>query len=163
MVIKMRNKKLIITIIILVILLTTFILTYTYSRYIHSTQIIINDNTGTIKLDMLLDTNDSYIENNVAYFRLKVFNTENGITTDTNINYTVNITNIDNSNGIYYLIDDEGNTSTPDGTYLDSIQTQTYTFGTQNEYKEFKVFVKSNDGKESNIKFNINIDAIQKE
>ena len=57
----MRNKKLIITIIILAILLTTFILTYTYSRYIHSTQININDSTGTIKLDMLLDTNDSYI------------------------------------------------------------------------------------------------------
>lgn len=159
----MRNKKIIITTLILIFLLATFIITYTYSRYIQSAEMHITSTTGTIKLDVSLDTNDSYIENNVAYFRLKVFNTENSKTTDTKINYVINITNIDNSNGIYYLIDDEGNTSTEDGSYLESIRTKTYTFGTGVESKEFKVFVKSNDGKESNVKFNINVDAVQKE
>lgn len=159
----MRKKTIIITTIILVFLLTTLIITYTYSRYIHSAEVNIISNTGTIKLDVDLDTNDSYIENNVAYFRLKVFNTENGKTTNVKINYVINITNIDNSNGMFYLIDDEGNASTEDETYLETIRTKIYTFGTAEESKEFKVFVKSNDGKESNVKFNINVDAVQRE
>lgn len=159
----MKKSKITLFTIILIILSGTFILTISDSRYMHETYAEVTGTSGSMKLDITLDTNETYIENNISYFRVKVSNTKDGKTSDTDIDYVLNINNIDNSNGIYYLIDDDGITSTNDGTYLESITTKTYSFNKNSDTKEFKVFVKSNDGKESTIKFNVNVEAIQKQ
>ncbi len=119
--------------------------------------------TGDMLANVEVDTNSSYIENNVVYFLIYVTNTEDSVVSGTDLDYSVTVSNQSGSNGIYYLIDEEGNTSSEDGTYTESVTTKTYSF--DNEAKStrtFKVFVKTPDGLESNVKFNVKLNAEQK-
>lgn len=158
-----RSKKRMIYSIVLMIISGIFICHLSYARYHQTADISAGTITGDIICDVTLDTSETYIENNVAYFRIKVSNKKDNILTSTNVDYKLTITNVDNSNGIYYLIDDDGNTSSENESYSSSIITKTYSFDTTEQMKEFKVYVKSDDGKEANIKFNVNIEAVQKQ
>lgn len=117
--------------------------------------------TGKIICDVTIDTNPNYIENNIAYFRVKVTNTKNGKTNPTPIKYQLTLQNEEGSNGIFYYIDSEGNTSSETGEYLSTITSQEYTFGTSEETREFKVYVKVPSGLKENVNFKIDINSEQ--
>lgn len=117
--------------------------------------------TGEIICDVTIDTNPNYIENNIAYFRVKVTNTKDGKTNPTPIKYQLTLQNEEGSNGIFYYIDSEGNTSSETGEYLSTITSQEYTFGPSEETREFKVYVKVPSGLKENINFKIDINSEQ--
>lgn len=117
--------------------------------------------TGEIIYDVTIDTNPNYIENNIAYFRVKITNTKDGKTNPTPIKYQLTLQNEEGSNGIFYYIDSEGNTSSETGEYLSTITSQEYTFGTSEETREFKVYVKVPSGLKENVNFKININSEQ--
>lgn len=117
--------------------------------------------TGEIIYDVTIDTNPNYIENNIAYFRVKITNTKNGKTNPTPIKYQLTLQNEEGSNGIFYYIDSEGNTSSESGEYLNKLTSQEYTFGTNKETREFKVYVKVPSGVKKVVNFKINIETKQ--
>ena len=117
--------------------------------------------TGEIIYDVTIDTNPNYIENNIAYFRVKITNTKDGKTNPTPIKYQLTLQNEEGSNGIFYYIDSEGNTSSESGEYLNKITSQEYTFGTTKETREFKVYVKVPSGVKKVVNFKIDIETKQ--
>ena len=117
--------------------------------------------TGEIICDVTIDTNPNYIENNIAYFRVKVTNTKDGKMNPTPIKYQLTLQNKEGSNGIFYYIDSEGNTSSETGEYLSTITSQEYTFGTSEETREFKVYVKVPSGLKETVDFKIDVESEQ--
>ena len=147
---------------LLILFICTLIIKKSYSYFISNDQSekqIIN--TGSLIYDIQIDTNPNYIENNIAYFRVKVTNTKDGKTNPAPIKYQLTLQNKEGSNGIFYYIDSEGNTSSESGEYLNTITSQEYTFGTTKETREFKVYVKVPSGLKEIVNFKIDIETKQ--
>lgn len=156
----MKKQK--ILILIITIPLFFLILKESYAYFSATNQSISQlMTTGEIIYDVTINTNPNYIENNIAYFRVKVTNTKDGKTNPTPIKYQLTLQNEEGSNGIFYYIDSEGNTSSETGEYLSTITSQEYTFGTSEETREFKVYVKVPSGLKENVNFKININSEQ--
>ncbi|HIT22370.1 MAG TPA: hypothetical protein IAB56_05340 [Candidatus Scybalousia intestinigallinarum] len=144
------------------ILLIVVIFKESYAYFTATSQSIAQQvATGEIICDVTIDTNPNYIENNIAYFRVKVTNTKGGKTNPTPIKYQLTLQNEEGSNGIFYYIDSEGNTSSETGEYLSTITSQEYTFGTSEETREFKVYVKVPSGLKETVDFKIDINSEQ--
>lgn len=155
-------KKPKILILIFSILLFFLILKESYAYFGATNQSISQlMTTGEIIYDVIVDTNPNYIENNIAYFRVKVTNTKQEKTTTIPFKYKLTLQNEENSNGIFYYIDSEGNTSSESGEYLNTITSQEYTFDTNEETREFKVYVKVPSGLKENVDFKIGIESKQ--
>jgi hypothetical protein len=155
-------KKLKILILIITIPLFFLILKESYAYFGATNQSISQlMTTGEIIYDVIVDTNPNYIENNIAYFRVKVTNTKQEKTTTIPFKYKLTLQNEENSNGIFYYIDSEGNTSSESGEYLNTITSQEYTFDTNEETREFKVYVKVPSGLKENVDFKIGIESKQ--
>ncbi len=155
-------KKPKILILIITILLFFLILKESYAYFNATNQSLSQQvSTGQFIYDVTIDTNPNYIENNIAYFRVKVTNTKDGKTSPAPIKYQLTFQNEKGSNGIFYYIDSEGNTSSESGEYLNTITSQEYTFGTTKETREFKVYVKVPSGLKENVNFKIDIEAKQ--
>lgn len=156
----MKKQKFLVSII--TILLFFLILKESYAYFGVTKQSVSQSiTTGEIICDVIIDTNPNYIENNLAYFRVTVTNTKNGKTNPAPIKYQLTLQNDERSNGIFYYIDSEGNTSSESGEYLNTITSQEYTFGTTKETREFKVYVKVPSGLKENVNFKIDIEAKQ--
>ena len=155
-------KKLKFLILIITIPLFFLILKESYA-YFNATNQSISQlmATGEIIYDVIVDTNPNYIENNITYFRVKVTNTKQEKTTTIPFKYKLTLQNEENSIGIFYYIDSEGNTSSESGEYLNTITSQEYTFGTAKETREFKVYVKVPSGLKENVNFKIDINSKQ--
>ncbi len=149
---------------LLILFICTLIIKKSYSYFVSNDQSekqIIN--TGTLIYDVQIDTNPNYIENNIAYFRVKVTNTKDGKTNPVPLKYQLTLQNKEGSNGIFYYIDSEGNTSSETGEYLSTITSQEYTFGTSEETREFKVYVKVPSGLKETVDFKIDVESEQLE
>ena len=145
-----------------ILFICTLIIKESYSYFVSNDQSVNQIiNTGSLIYDIQIDTNPNYIENNIAYFRVKVTNTKNGKTNPTPIKYQLTLQNEEGSNGIFYYIDSEGNTSSETGEYSSTITSQEYTFGTSEETREFKVYVKVPSGLKENVNFKIDINSEQ--
>ncbi len=145
-----------------ILFICTLIIKKSYGYFISSDQSINQSiKIGSLIYDIQIDTNPNYIENNIAYFRVKVTNTKDGKTNPTPLKYQLILQNEEGSNGIFYYIDSEGNTSSESGEYLSIITSQEYTFGTSEETREFKVYVKVPSGLKENVNFKIDINSEQ--
>lgn len=151
---------------VFIICLTFILLKTSYSRYITDMNVSITSNTGEMICDIEVDTNSNYIESNIPYFIIKVHNykTVDGekILTSTDIDYKITITNLNNSNGLFY-IDYTGNSIGTSEEYASSVMTDTLSFGRTEETKQIRVFVKASTGLKEKVDFNVNLDAIQKQ
>ncbi len=152
----MKKQKFLVSII--TILLFFLILKESYAYFGVTKQSVSQSiTTGKIIYDVIIDTNPNYIENNLAYFRVTVTNTKNGKTNPAPIKYQLTLQNDERSNGIFYYIDSEGNTSSETGEYLNTITSQEYIFSTKEESRVFKVYVKVPSGLKETVNFKINI------
>ena len=152
----MKKQKFLVSII--TILLFFLILKESYAYFGVTKQSVSQSiTTGEIICDVIIDTNPNYIENNLAYFRVTVTNTKNGKTNPAPIKYQLTLQNDERSNGIFYYIDSEGNTSSETGEYLNTITSQEYIFSTKEESRVFKVYVKVPSGLKETVNFKINI------
>ena len=152
----MKKQKFLVSII--TILLFFLILKESYAYFGVTKQSVSQSiTTGKIIYDVIIDTNPNYIENNLAYFRVAVTNTKNGKTNPAPIKYQLTLQNDERSNGIFYYIDSEGNTSSETGEYLNTITSQEYIFSTKEESRVFKVYVKVPSGLKETVNFKINI------
>lgn len=152
----MKKQKFLVSII--TILLFFLILKESYAYFGVTKQSVSQSITsGKIICDVIIDTNPNYIENNLAYFRVTVTNTKNGKTNPAPIKYQLTLQNDERSNGIFYYIDSEGNTSSETGEYLNTITSQEYIFSTKEESRVFKVYVKVPSGLKETVNFKINI------
>lgn len=134
------------------------------ARYNESIQLSgLVSTTGDMLASVEVDISPSYIENNVVYFYITITNTENGDVSKTDVDYSVTVSNQAGSLGIFYLIDEDGNTSSEDDSYADVVTSKTYSFSNEAEEKrKLKVFVKTTDGLGKNVKFNVKLNAEQK-
>lgn len=133
----------------------------TYSRYRSDVDVAVQSTTGEMVCTLTVDTDETYIRNNTAYFKIRVKNYKEDVITATNVSYHLTITNEDGSNGTYYYIDSEGNTSSPTGDYTSSITSQEFKFGTAAEEREFTVYVKVPSNLREQVNFKVDLDAIQ--
>ncbi len=145
------------------VLSTFLVLKVSYARYVSQVNVDVTSTTGDMLCNVSVDTSDSYIENNMAYFRIVVSNSDaDGNITATDVDYVLTISNQAGSNGLFYYIDSNGEVSSEDGTYVEQIVTDTYSFGKTAEQMIFKVYVKVESSYQETVNFNVNLDAVQK-
>lgn len=157
---RIKRKKLILLVVLLFLII---LLGDSYSKYFSSVKVNVSSTTGEMICNIKVDTSDTYIENNLAYFRVKVSNNDSGKVTATDVDYKLIISNEAGSNGIFYYIDSLGNTSSDSEEYVESLTTPTYSFGKEAETMEFKVFVKVPSGLKETVNFIVDLEAVQKE
>ena len=117
--------------------------------------------TGEVICKVTVDSNPNYVENNIAYFRIKVTNTKDNAVTGVPVKYQLTIQNEKGSNGLFYYIDSEGNTSSSTGEYLSSITSLEYAFDTSEATREFKVYVKVPSGLKETVNAKVYLEAVQ--
>lgn len=145
-----------------ILFLIVFILKESYAYFTSSSQSVVQGMaTGEVICEVTVDSNPNYVENNIAYFRIKVTNTKDNAVTGVPVKYQLTIQNEEGSNGLFYYIDSEGNTSSSTGEYLSSITSLEYTFDTSEATREFKVYVKVPSGLKETVNAKVNLEAIQ--
>lgn len=155
-------KKLKILILIITIPLFFLILKESYAYFGATNQSISQlMTTGEVICEVTVDSNPNYVENNIAYFRIKVTNTKDGAVTGVPVKYQLTIQNEEGSNGLFYYIDSEGNTSSSTGEYLSSITSLEYAFDTSEATREFKVYVKVPSGLKETVNAKVYLEAVQ--
>lgn len=165
--IKLKNWQKISCIFIVAFLLITVtgvVVQESYSRYSTKFDVNVKTTTGEMVCNVEIDSDPSYIENNIAYFKIIVKNTkDDGTITATDVNYKITISNKDGSNGIFYYIDSDGIKSSDSEEFLPTITSMEYSFGKTSEERIFKVFVKVPTNLKETVSYNINLEAIQKQ
>lgn len=145
-----------------ILFLIVFILKESYAYFTSSSQSVVQGMaTGEVICEVTVDSNPNYIENNIAYFRIKVTNTKDNAVTGVPVKYQLTIQNEEGSNGLFYYIDSEGNTSSSTGEYLSSITSLEYTFDTSEATREFKVYVKVPSGLKETVNAKVYLEAVQ--
>ena len=151
-----------IIIVFFVLFLIVLVLKESYAYFISSSQSVVQVMaTGKVICEMTVDSNPNYVENNIPYFRIKVTNTKDGVVSSVPVRYQLTIQNEEGSNGLFYYIDSEGNTSSSTEEYLSSITSLEYTFDTSEATIDFKVYVKASSGLKETVNVKINLEAIQ--
>lgn len=151
-----------IIIVFFVLLLIVLVLKESYAYFTTSGQSVAQVMAiGDIICEVTVDSNPNYVENNIAYFRIKVTNTKDGVVSSAPVRYQLTIQNETGSNGIFYYIDSEGNTSSSTGEYLSSITSLEYTFNTSEATREFKVYVKVPSGLKETVNAKVDLNAVQ--
>lgn len=146
---------------VIVVAVTFVIMKNSYARYVANMDINVTSKTGEMICDLEVD-NNSYIENNVPYFIITIKNyNANGDITATDVEYTLNVTNEDGSNGLFYYISEDDGSSSND--YMPSLTIQNLSFNKNKTTKKFKVFVKVQSSQHETVNFNVSLDAVQKE
>ena len=110
----------------------------------------------------------SATENNMAYFVVRVTNSENNVLTKTNFDYKLKITNQDGSAG-EYCIEDENNSgqhkfgscANKDAVFLPTLTSDVYSFGTTETSAIFRVFVKATSGEKETVNYRVELEAYQ--
>lgn len=156
---KIEKKKIKIIGIISIIFLIA-IATISFALYTTDITIIYETDTGETICNISVDYDETYKTNGIPYFYITVTNyDENTNITDTDIEYTLTISNNGTSNGIFAIVDeDEGAYSS---SYSSQVTTSSYTFDTNQSSKTFKVFVKTSNSTSEEIGVLITLNAIQ--
>jgi len=157
---KLKKKVLLGLTLTIIFAVASIIIGNVYARYTSSIDLGYTTTTGDMICDVEVDTSDTYYENNVAYFYVKVRNYKDNKITASNVDYVLTISNINESEGLYYYVDSKGNNNTD---YESTITTDTYSFGTTMEEEVFKVYVKELSSEEVTVEFNVNVEAVQKD
>lgn len=158
------SQKKMLGIVILLIGLAIIIIPASYALYQGKMNINITTTTGGIMCDIIVDTNDDYIENNEPYFFITVNNfRENSgkiLLTATDISYNLVIENQNGSNGLFRYVDEDGNTNNnPEERVVISNQY----IGKTKTSKRYKVYVSSQTNLKYKVNFNVKLEANQKD
>lgn len=162
---RLKNpKKIIYPIIITVLFVTIGIINVAYSKYGSNFEVKVNSSSGKMIIEATVDDKEEYLENGLKYFNIIVKNHNESEVTAMAIDYKITITNQDGStNGNFYYVDQNGNTNEELTTYQKELTIDGYSFTTTAETMIFKVYIKVDSGLTEDVKYNIVLDAEQKE
>ena len=162
---RLKNpKKIIYPIIITVLFVTIGIINVAYSKYGSNFEVTVNSSSGKMIIEATIDDKEEYIENGIKYFDITVKNNKDEQVTAMDIDYKITITNQeDNTNGKFYFVDQNGNTNETLTTYQKELIIDGYSFSTVEETMVFRVYIKVDSGLAEEVKYNVVLDAEQKE
>ena len=153
--------KLKIYVVVAILLLSIMALPVAYAAYRNVVDLSVVTTTGDIVCNLSVDTSDTYIENNEAFFLITVdnFKTEGGqtIVTSTDIDYTLTVENTGSDIGLFRYVDDDGNTNEVAEESL-TIQRR---IGKDKTSQQFKVYVTADTNLETDVDFKVKINALQ--
>lgn len=153
--------KLKIYVVVAILLLSIMALPVAYGAYHNVVDLSVITTTGDIVCNLSVDTSDTYIENNEAFFLITVdnFKTEGGqtIVTSTDIDYTLTVENTGSDIGLFRYVDDDGNTNEVAEESL-TIQRR---IGKDKTSQQFKVYVTADTNLETDVDFKVKINALQ--
>lgn len=153
--------KLKIYVVVAILLLSIMALPVAYGAYHNVVDFSVITTTGDIVCNLSVDTSDTYIENNEAFFLITVdnFKTEGGqtIVTSTDIDYTLTVENTGSDIGLFRYVDDDGNTNEVAEESL-TIQRR---IGKDKTSQQFKVYVTADTNLETDVDFKVKVDALQ--
>lgn len=156
----MKKRNILIVIGCIVFLLIS--IPFTYALYKGEMNVHVSATTGSLVCDVLVDTNDNYIENNEAFFFITVnnFATQNGknILTATDVDYTLTIQNKGTSKGLFRYVDEDGNTNT---VGEETVVIQNGRLGKTKQSKKIKVYVTTESNLKSKVDFDVKLNAKQ--
>ncbi len=148
---------------LLVIIICACVLQYSYSMYQSKMDVTITTTTGDIICDVSVDTNENYIENNKAFFYVIIRNykTVNKVeqVSAVDVDYTLTITNKENSVGLFQYIDEDGNSNEKG----ESSVTINSSISRNRKTKRYKVYVTTDTNLKTDVNFKVNLDAHQKD
>lgn len=134
-----------------------------YAIYNESVKIGVSTVTGNFICDVIVDSNENYVENNEAYFLVSVNNFKvdgkRVVLTSTDINYSLTIENKNGSNGYFRFVDEDGNTN---GTPTNIVTISNQSLGKEKATKKYKVYVTTDSNLKENVSFVVKLDAKQK-
>ena len=159
-----KNKKVVYTLIIGLLFITIGIINVAYSKYGSNYELTINTPSGEMIIDATIDDNDEYVENGLRYFLINVSNSKDDKVTATDINYKLTITNQEeNENGKFYYIDTNEQTEEQKLKFDQELIIDNNSFTTEPEQMTFKIYVKVDSGLTEEVKYQVTLDAEQKE
>ena len=155
-----RNNKLKVAIVLLIIISIIVIVPATFTMYRETTQVSVSTKTGELVYDVVLDSDDSYLDNdkNAPYFLITVKNNKNSFLTDVNFDYELVIKNKNGSPGLFSYINDNNIETTPvstltlNGTFIRDLQ----------QSKTYKVYIRSSESVESTVEYDVDYEITQK-
>lgn len=163
---KIRRKKFLIlfTVIFINVVLIGGLGMYTTARYKSNISINVDSTSGETICDVVVDSNENYIENNLAYFDIyvnnyKKMNDGTVVVTSTDVDYTITIENKEGSNGRYHYVDSDGNSS---DTPVSNLVINNGYLGKNKESKRVRVYVTTTGSAKSNVDFKVKLDAKSK-
>lgn len=157
------KRKKIYTISFLSVALGICLIQVAYSRYMADVNMNAAATSGEMICDVEIDSDSSYIENNIAYFKIIVSNALTSKVSDTDVEYKLTISNKDGSNGLYYFVDSLGQVSDSNGEYHETLKTGTYTFNKERQEMVFKVYVKVPSNIRETVNFDVLVESVQKD
>lgn len=162
---RLKNpKKIIYPIIVTILFITIGIINVAYSKYGSNFEVKVNSSSGKMIIEATVDDKEEYLENGLKYFNIIVKNHNESEVTAMAIDYKITITNQEGStNGNFYFVDQNGNTNEELTTYQKELTIDGYSFTTTEETMIFKVYIKVDSGLTEDVKYNIVLDAEQKE
>lgn len=159
-----NNKKAIYLLSIFVLFIAIGIINVAYSKYGSGFEVKVNTTAGEMIIDAIVDDKEEYLENGVRYFLLTVKNSKNEKVTSAAIDYKITITNQEgSSNAKFYYVDQNGNTNEDITSYQKELIIDGYSLPTTQEQMVFKIYVKVDSGLTEDAKYNVTLDAVQKE
>lgn len=160
------RKPITVIITVVVIFISALFIKSSFSRYKSEVNLNVSSTSGNIKCSLTMEK-ASATENNMAYFIVKVTNSENNVLTKTDFDYRLKITNQNGSEGKYCIEDGDtikyGSCANADATFVSSLTSNTYSFGTTSEETDFRVFVKAASGERETINYHVELEAYQKQ
>lgn len=159
----LRRKNILFLFLSFLIVLGAYGFHESYARYTSSVDVNVGTVSGEMICNIRVETEDFYVENNVAYFLIYVSNAKDGVVTATDVDYNITISNIAGSNGTFYYVDSDGIKSDSNGVFHDSLNSITYSFGKNAEERIFKVYVKVPSNMKEEVNFKVDLDAVQKQ
>ncbi|MGN1336867.1 MAG: hypothetical protein ACI4WW_00125 [Candidatus Coprovivens sp.] len=159
-----KNKNIIYLISTLLIFITIGIINVAYSKYGSNYEMKINTASGEMIIDAVVDDNETYLENGLRYFTLTVSNHKDNKVTSANIDYKITIKNQEGlNNGRFHYVDSNGNTNTELNGFQKELVIDNYSFTTNQETIMFKIYIMTDSGLTEDVKYEIILDAVQKE
>lgn len=157
---KINRRKMVIVVVVL--LLLCIAIPCTYAVYQGKIDIGATATTGGFACDIVVDTDENYIENNEAYFFVTVNNWKQDgaktIITDADVDYNLIIENQNGSVGLFRYVDDDGNTN---GKGESTVNVSNY-LGKTKSSRRYKVYVTSTTNLKANVSFKVKLDAKQR-
>lgn len=159
-----NNKRIFYISSICLVLIAIGIINVAYSKYGSEFEVSINTPSGEMIIDATIDANEEYLENGLRYFLITLTNKKDDKVTSTNIDYKLTITNQEGySNGRFHYIDSNGNTNPELIAFQKELIIDNYSFSTEEEQMIFKIYTMVDSGLTEDVKYQITVDAIQKE
>lgn len=159
-----NNKKLVYIISVFVLFVAIGIINVAYSKYGSDIEVSINTQAGEMIIDAIIDDDETYVENGIRYFLIKVNNYIDDNVTSAAIDYKITITNKEGStNGKFYYIDQDGLTDENITSYQKELVIDGYSLSTEKNQTVFKVYIKVDSGLTEDVSYKVTLDAVQKE